>query len=80
MQLKETLRDRNLLASEYQAMYRDAAGNLRFAYGVDHSGLFRPSCVFGPGFREKLDDLGFVKYGMLADDGTDPAMVRIDRI
>ena len=76
----ELLRDRNLLASEYQAMYRDAAVNLRFAYGIDHSDLFRPSCVFGPGFREKLDDLGFVQCGMSADDGADPAMVRVDRI
>lgn len=49
------------LASEYQNMYRDADGNLRFAYGIDHSDLFRPSCVFGPGFREKLDDLGFTE-------------------
>lgn len=43
MQLREALQDRNLLASEYQAMYRDASGNLRFAYGVDHSDPFRPA-------------------------------------
>lgn len=63
---------RNLLASEYQAMYRDAAGNVRLAYGIDHSDLFRPSCVFGPGFREKLDDLSFIETRVPSDDSGDP--------
>ena len=68
----------NALACEYQAMYRDASGNIRLANGVDHSDPFRPTCVFGPGFREKLDDLLFVQTRMLADDGADPFVVCIE--
>lgn len=40
----------NALAVEYQAMYRDTRGNLRFAYSLNHADLFRPCGVFGPGF------------------------------
>ena len=56
----------NALAIEYQAMYRDSSGNLRFANGVDHSDHLRPRCVFGPGFLEKLDDLRFLETRALA--------------
>ena len=44
------------LSREYEAAYRDAAGNFRFANGVYEGGPFRPTCVFGIGFNEELPD------------------------
>lgn len=74
MKPTQVLATASSLAVEYQAMYRDAAGNFRFANGVNHSDPFRPSCVFGPGFREKLNDLGFSQSSVLPDDCEKPRL------
>lgn len=70
----------NALAIEHQAMYRDASGNVRLAQSVNHADPLRPSCVFGPGFLEKLDDIRFLQSGVLSDDGTNPSVISGDRV
>ena len=66
------------LASEYEAVYRDARGNLRLAYGIDHANPCRPLSAFGPGFREKIEDLPRVETRVSADDGTDTPVIHLD--
>jgi len=54
----------NCLAIEYETMYRDSRGNLRFANRLDNADGQSPSCVFGPGFFEKLQDIPCLKGGL----------------
>lgn len=59
------------LAVEYEAMYRDSGGNLRFARGLNNPDGQSPTCVFGPGFLEKLQDIPSLKGGLLLQDISD---------
>ena len=68
----------NMLAVEYQGMYRDARGNVRLANGLYHADLFRPTCVFGPGFREQLNDLGFVERSVTSDNRPNTPMISVE--
>lgn len=55
------MQDSDNLALEYQGMYRDSRGNLRFANGIYDADALRPGRVLGAGYFEKIDDIPFVK-------------------
>lgn len=60
----------NALSSEYHGVYGRAGRDLGGADIMDHSDVFRPDCVFGPGFREKVEDLSFIETRVLLENGT----------
>ena len=75
------MRETDNLALEYQAMYRDSRGNLRFANGIYDADRLRPGRVLGAGFFEKADDVPFVKrVGVVFDDSQENrTMIRQSR-
>ena len=74
------MRETDNLALEYQGMYRDSRGDLRFANGIYDADALRPGLVLGAGFFEKADDVPFVKGTVGLDDGAHSFVVRLDHL
>ena len=67
------------LPVEYEAVYRDSAGNLRLANSLDHANSESPTGIFRCGLVEETRDVFGRKIGVLRENGPDTGMISLQR-